>query len=76
MSIESYEHGPEEKNWAAYFEALAHSQYFPAPLTRRNIVGEANLQFAVMQETCNAFYVIGCHPVPRAGAKCPKGWRG
>lgn len=51
MSIESYEHGPEEKSWAAYFEALAHSQYFPAPLTRRNIVGEANLQFAVMQET-------------------------
>jgi hypothetical protein len=51
MSIESYEHSPGKKSWAAYFEALTRWQLFHPPATHRDIPGQTNLQFAVMEET-------------------------
>ncbi len=51
MPIKSYEHSPEEQSWAAYFEALTRAQFFHPPVNRRDIAGDTNLQFAVMEET-------------------------
>lgn len=51
MPTMSYENIPGEKSWAAYFEALTHSQFFHPPIASRDIASETHLQFAVMEET-------------------------